>query len=578
MSDLKKALEAANITVRKYDTTKVRPVYTHKTSLSVSKFTEELVNALGTNLLQHQKIVAAINAPAVMEKLLEEYAEDEGLVDATGTTGFAIPNEISHLTLNVDKSSKELGMKRYFCTTKEELVDTLTSGQFFIEKCMMRPGEQVSIARAVVPKYLPRSARGVHEVIDPITTTTHSLFNMYIPPEWQLWKERNPKAWNKIPAKPPADIIKFLRHFIPIKEEREYLYAWMYTSITSRSYVYLVLQGAPGVGKNRLRLLLNALHGKTNAVAGKKETFGANDNKFNSQMENNTLSWFDELKYGPDMEPRMKEYQNSDISIERKGVDATSRTEIYSSMVISNNYPRDNYLLFNSRKFAPLVLGEKPLTASMTDEEIGRMSDKMDLSQPHTFDVKYVAQIAKWILAIGPKYVSKFPNLEYQGPKFWELAHSSMSRWQKIAVMSLTTQNARGMFPGWDAARGAFLWSKVEEALRRKKEYESKDYRDSSTVKAFFSTYCDEKGVKVFETEDVPGSIVQDFWIKIIAGPKSTSQKSSDAETVSKESYTTESKHLTRPKGITDFRWRKMKEEHEAIMNGGLSGKEKDDL
>ncbi len=304
---------------------------------------------------------------------------------------------------------------------------------------------------------------------------------------------------------------------------------------------------------------MRSLHGAHNSSDGKKETFGANQNKFNSQMEENTFLWFDELKYGPDMEPRMKEYQNDDISIEKKGRDTTRSTKIFCSMVISNNHPRDNYLLFNSRKFAPLVLGNSPLTVAMTPEEIKELSERMDDTN-EKFDVKLIAQIAKWITSIGPKYVPVWPNLEYQGPKFSELCHSSMSRWQKIAVIAMTVENRKGPIGGWDETKKAFLWSGVEASLRKKKEFESKDYRDSSTVKAFFKTYQDMSGKKVFEIEDV-NSEIADFWIKPIGGLKKVHGKlglgASSGEMT-----------LERPSGISAFQWKKMKTEFEASKKG----------
>lgn len=584
MSELKKALEATGIAIRKYDATKARPIITDKGAVTIPKFTTDLVSALGTGLMNHPAVVGAINSPSVMTQLIEDYVEGEGLASKDSSGQISVPSSMAHLTLNIDRSSTEPGAKRFFCTTQEELMDQETSGQFYLDSCGASISDGVRLARAVVPRYMPRRKRGTFIERHPVTGAQYTHFNTYVPSEWELWKLRNPREWNKLPAKPPEEIIRFLKHLIPSKVEREYLYAWIYTSMTSRSFVYLVLQGSPGVGKNRLNVLLRALHGKSNSVSGKKETFGANDSRFNNQMLNNTMLWLDELKYGPDMEPRMKEYQNPYIAIERKGIDASSSTEIYSSMVISNNYPRDNYILFNSRKFAPLVLGSQALTSSMTPEEITRMSERMD-NTFHTFDVKYVAQIAKWILHVGPKHVSKWPNLEYQGPKFWELAHSSMSRWQKIAVLSLTTQTRSGMFAGWNPEKKAFLWSKVEEGLRRKKEYEAKDYRDASTVKSFFDNYCDEKGVRIFETEEVPGSIIQDFWVRPIVEPKPTEKSSSSVggekkEISEKNLKSDPTEKLKRPPGISSFHWRKMKYEYELMQKGKISEtkKEQSDL
>lgn len=558
MSALKAALEAAGISIKGYDPNKANPIRTHTGSLTISKFSEQLRKGLKLDLKNHPEVLDGIQEPAEMERLIEEYALEE--LDAT--TGKAIPPEVSHLTLNVDTSSTDPGLKRFFCTTPEEFRDISISGQYYTEMCALSVKEATPSARPVVPRYLPRRAQGIHPETNKITQQKINYFNNYVPAGWELFRRRNPSEWAKIPSKPPEVIIRMIKHVIPNKEERNYFYAWLYTSITKRAYVYLVLCGNPGVGKNRLKLLMRALHGEQNASDGKKETFGANESKFNSQMEENTFLWFDELSYGPEMEPRMKEYQNDYISIEKKGIDSTRSTEIYCSMVISNNYARNNYLLFNSRKFAPLVLGSKPLTAAMTPKEINDISERLDDTHPR-FDVKFVSQIAKWITSIGPKYVKDWPNLEYRGPMFWKLAGSSMSRWQKIAVLALTTENKRGAFAGWDESKKGFLWSKVEEDLRRKKEYESKDYRDPTTVKAFFENYCDIHGTKVFEVESEVDSIVQDFWIKPIGGlvKRNITISLNDGQEKILED-------LVRPAGTSEFKWRKMKEEHKAILEG----------
>lgn len=558
MRDFKKVLDAAEISITDFQPQKAKPIFIGSTAYSVKNFTEKLRNSIGAaNCKKYDGLLELLNDEAAMLEEVSNYADNHVEKEKKE---FIIPESLKHLTLNIDTSSKKQSTERYFCTTKDELRETEVSGTYFMERCGMSLADAVNEARPVIPIYAPRSKRGVTKRINPETESPHKYFNDYIPPAWELWRERNPKAWAKLPAKPPREVMTMLKHIIPNKKEREYFYAWVYTSLTTRAYVYLVLCGAPGVGKNRLRYLLSALHGANNSSAGKKETLGANGSRFNAQMSANTLLWFDELKYGPDMEPVMKEYQNATISIERKGVDATDRSEIYSSMVISNNYPRDNYLLFNSRKFAPLVLGDKALTYSLSSAEISMMSDKLDV-QGKKFDVMYVAQIAKWLLRIGEKHTHKFPNLEYQGPKYWELAHTSMSRWQKIAVLALTVQNNRGPFHGWHEDKKAFLWSEVESALRKKKEYGSNDYRDATTIKAFFETYRDSSGGEVFEVEAVPKSVVQDFWVKPISGIKTIKGKISLDENGPDIFDEPEEKPSgpVRRRGMSDFEWQQEK-------------------
>lgn len=563
MAILDKALEVANISLRKYDPQKVRPVQTgDHTTLSISKFIRLLTDGLKKELPNFPEVIACINNPEAMEKLLQEWADENSSGDEFG---IFIPEDLSDLTLNVDTSSARRE-SRYFCTTKDELKEENISGEYYIDKCGLDVQQAINTARAVVPRYLPRHSLGIHSHTDPTTGRSINFFNTYVPAAWDLWRKKNPHEWNKLPAKPPSDLMEMLKHIVPLKTEREYLYAWLYTSITSRAYVYLVLQGIPGLGKNRLQVLLAALHGKSNFVNGKKETFGANGSKFNGQLFNSTGVWFDELTYNHEMEPRMKEYQNDTASKELKGVDATGSSDLYCSMVISNNYQRDNYILFNSRKFAPIVLGGTPLKELMSESVIGDISDKLDETRPG-YNVKYVAQIAKWILKIGPKYVEKFPRLEYQGPKFWELAHSSMSRWQKVVVVALTTRNIKGYFPGWSESKKAFQWTVVEAALRKKKDLTDKDYRDPSTVKAFFDNYRDTEGKKVFETKAFTGSILQDFWVWPIQGVEEVKGNVTVEMENGDKIEVLEQGPLIRPPGMSTYQWNKLKEKHQAKEN-----------
>lgn len=563
MSKLKAALEAAGITVRKYDPDKARPVYTSDKNTTVGNFAETLRKALGKELKNHPEVLDGIQDHAVMEELLDEYVQAEGLTQPGGG-GLAVAAEVSHLTLNVDMSSNEPGMKKFFCTTTEELVDPSISGQYFMGKSGISAQDGYHVARPVVPRYMPRKKSGIHPMLDRATNQTVNYFNTHIPAEWEWWRRKNPKAWASLPAKPPSDIIKMLKHVLPLKTEREYFYAWVYTSITSRSLVYLSLCGKPGLGKNRIKLLLRALHGEHNSVDGKKETFGANQNKFNSQMAESTLNWLDELKVTQEMEPRLKEYQNPFISIEKKGVDATRSTEIFCSMVISNNELRDNYLPFNARKFCPLVTGPTDLKTVMTDTEITDMSSK--LGESGKINVKYVAQIAKWILAVGPKHVGKFRHMEYKGPMFWEMAHASMSHWQKALILYLTTQTSRGPIAGWDETKQAFQWSKAEEALRRKKEFDIKSIH-MATIQPFLENYCDRRGRKVFEVEPMLHGVMDDFWVKPIGGLERLSRKQTSNAGGDQSKVPT---RPVRPPGMTGFQWRKVMAEWEAVNGKAL--------
>lgn len=501
--NLVSALEAAKIKISKYDPSKSRPVYSNVGTMDVKKFTSTLLEKLGAKILKFPEIVEAAHEPGAMEELLEKYFTEVEEPDYEIT----IPSDLTGYTLNVDITAKE-SKDEFFLTTKDEYKSRM-SGRYYIKKCRIPDTQVHDMARAVIPEYRPRSLAGVTVEKNLQTKENENIFNSYVPAEWAVWRKENPAAWRNLPASPPSLVMKLLKHLIPSKEERRYLYAWMYASMTTRAYVFLVLCGAPGAGKNRFKLVLRALHGLINSNDGKRSTI---TERFNSQLSEGTVTWFDELRYDSDMENVMKEIQNDYISIERKGVDATRSSTIHSSMVISNNKPRDNHIAFDARKFAPLTLASNDLRRSMSDSEIEILSRKVDPKSPD-FDKKFVAQIAKWILSVGKSNFANYPNLEYKGPMFWTLAHTSMTRWQKKAISVLVDKNT-GIRVGWDSTENAHLWSKVEEKITKRSNDNSMTFPDYSTVKAFFDIFRDGNGVKAFDTKLVPGNnILGDFWI-----------------------------------------------------------------
>jgi hypothetical protein len=154
---------------------------------------------------------------------------------------------------------------------------------------------------------------------------------------------------------------------------------------------------------------------------------------------------------------------------------------------------------------------------------------------------------------------------------YWKLAHTTMSRWQKITILALTVQNKNGPFKGWNEGKQAFLWSEVEHALRVKKEFESHDYRDATTVKAFLETYCDTTGKRVFEVESTENNTLQDFWIRPIGGLVKKNVTISLNSDQGADLVGNISSGLVRPTGISNFQWRKMKE-----AQGGLNDEDKE--
>lgn len=501
--ELEKALKAANIKISQYDPSKYRPVKCSISTCTIEKFSKILSEKLRSDIVKFPEVAKAIFEESEMARLIEEYSKAiKVYVDPDKKVDIEIPPDMENLTLNMNLSAKSKDDK-FFLTHPDETISEVT-GEIYLMINQISPLEAAAVARKVIPEYLPRSEAGVSELT--VGGKPRTVFNTYTPPEWttvnmdKVYAEHLPILFKKL-----------VKHLFPLAKERDFFLKWLYHSLFKRSYTFLVLCGAPGTGKNRLKLVLRALHGHVNTVDGKKSTLVE---RFNSQLSEATLAWFDELHYDMEMENVMKELQNDTISIERKGVDATKGTRIYSSIVISNNKPRDNYIAFDARKFAPLVVRNERLETSMTLEEIDELTRKVEDEKSPDFDPMFLAQIVKWIQKYGDD--KRWPNLEYRGPMFWSLAHTSMSKWQKKIISHMISDEVRSPKWGYDFVKTRFLWSEFNSRMAKRGNQKDASLPDFTTVRSFFEAFRDGTGKKSFTTEEVQGNnILGDFYVSV---------------------------------------------------------------
>lgn len=498
---LEKAMESCGILIFKYRKGTSRPITSNRGIFTIDKFSKMLLESLGANVFQFGKLhKILVKDPLKVEPLVEKYAKKSGVAYEDGKLLLLQENLPKGLTLNLDISNQDKSLK-FFVTTADEIRSPI-GGYTYVRMMGMKEDEALSKARQVIPAYMPRSPQGISkEVLD--NGHTYTVFNDYTPPEWMLYKE-------PLPDRLPKLFERLVNHLFPIEVEREYFYCWLYASLFDRAFVYLILCGAGGTGKNRLKLVLRALHGHMNTVDGKRSTFAE---KFNSQLSDNTLAWFDELHYTREMENTMKELQNDSISIERKGIDATRSTRIYSSCVISNNKPRDNYIAFDARKFVPLQITDVRLDEVMTGEEISTLTNKVETTKVENgYDVAFIAQIGRWIKKHGAKKKWLDKNLEYKGPMFYKLAHTSMAQWQKRAAQVILTGEQKSSHRVTYDHRKGYLWSSLEGQIKKKNGYREQ-LPDYSTVNHFFTVFVDSQGRKAFRTTPVENDLLGDFWV-----------------------------------------------------------------
>lgn len=521
-SQLEDALKSVKLRIIRFDPVKPRPVVTNRGAFTVEKFSKALLEKLGSEVLKYPELFKALHSHDQLESLVEGFVDDE--LPRTAT-----PPEMEGLTLNMNLAAKGRDEK-FFLTHADETVARI-SGDSYLLVHQMSHTDAAACARKVIPDYVPRGPRGVYEIENEGKVET--VFNVYTPPPWTRYE-----GWDKLPDKLPLEFKKLVEHLFPIEVEREYFFAWFHDSLFKRALTFLILCGAPGTGKNRLKLVMRAVHGHVNTVDGKKSTL---TERFNSQLVEATLGWFDELHYDYDMENTMKELQNDSISIERKGVDATRATRVHSSIVISNNKARDNYIAFDARKFAPLIITGKRLEQSMTPEEIDTLTQKVEDQKSETFDIAFVAQIAKWIQKHGRRS-RKWPHLEYRGPMFWALAHTSMTRWQKRAAQMILEPDSKAL-RAWADPKKGLLWSAVSAREARKHGERISQLTDYTTVRAFFEVFRDKHGRKAFETTP-SGNIMGDFHVRqifknteLITEATVAEQRNQESEKGKKETY-----------------------------------------
>jgi len=512
-SDLESFLNDAGISITEFMPDKPRP------------FRVIPGGTMGTlGLLKRMKASDTFNYPsvskllmneAVLYRALEKYCKGKGL-ESIVVKVQADESEVSRLSKLVLYKDASFTIEKepaYYVGTKEGRLTGDPAHHYLAILGIENPALE---AIPVIPEYSPRDPLGIYKKKTP-HGEERSHLNKYIPPKWIDYEK-------ELPDELPPLFKKLVDHVFPTEEGREYFFHWTYCSLVSRAETYLVLQGAPAVGKNRLKIHLRALHGHNNSVDGKKSTLTT---QFNSQLGEGTLVYFDEIKYTEEEENIMKEVPNGTISIEAKGVDATRSTPIFCSLILANNKERDCFIAFDARKFCPVELNEESLQRSMTEAEIREMSEKVEYESRPGFDIEYVAQIGRWILKHGKS--KKWKGCEYKGPKFWYLANSSMALWQKrmlafiFSPPELTEDFSQRKKFSYDE-----MYQIYEKRILKKDKRSNGITVAYSTAQHFFEKYRDLNGNRIFKVKKIKDSIIDDFIIEIIRDLKHTEDRPED--------------------------------------------------
>ncbi len=338
------------------------------------------------------------------------------------------------------------------------------------------------------------------------------VLNTYIPPKWKAY-------YDEVPGTPPAIVKEFFEHLVPYEEDREYLYYWIGNSLIDICTTWLMLLGSPGIGKNVFRSVLVGLHGMENLGAGKTDMA----ERFNSALLENTLMFFDEFKWNDKHSDKLKEWPNRRVAIEGKGKDISKGDKIFCSFVMANNNIRAGYVTFEDRKFSPLRLSETRLNDKWDVVKIRNFIHTFDSDIPTEEDLRVVAQTAKWLIKERDRLSHKFPVGEYKGPMFWKVCHAVLSDRSKLVIQLCLSEfvdykkvREDNMKDGWiifDRAYTTFF-----ARMDGRKKSMDKLKMDLSICKALLDSYRSMDGRKIFETKEIPETIMGEFLVRAIPG------------------------------------------------------------
>jgi hypothetical protein len=266
------------------------------------------------------------------------------------------------------------------------------------------------IDKDVIARYLT-SALHVREIYDPHspvsikpTDDESNVYeiNRYVTPTWRL-AEHKPVL--------PEEVEQLMRHLFPKETCREFVYTWIYHSLTARCGTYLYLCGGQGSGKNTLAGLIAALHGASNTSNPKQDSLTG---RFNHYLKFKRFIFFDEfncrVRRDKDI---LKLIINDRVQIEGKGRDHED-IDIHASYFLANNSLEAIGLDPVDRRFSVPEVNHDSLIPVFGREWIERLQDKIKL------DAEWLAGFGWWVLENfkNPKWSREEP---YQTTRFEEI-------------------------------------------------------------------------------------------------------------------------------------------------------------
>lgn len=313
-----------------------------------------------------------------------------------------------------------------------------------------------------------------------------------------------PQPWKKLDPldETPQDFEEFINFFIPNEDERLEVLQWLYSAAFNKNHYALVLCGVKGTGKGIFSTLAKRITAGSSLEAFDAPESMGSFSHFNSSLLNARLCVFDEITINSKNKDRLKRLMNDFATLEGKGVDAQKNVKLWANFIISNNFPLENNLEWDDRRFLVPDLTQVKIEKEWGTEKIDSLLEKIEHSDQFICDV--VHYIKSKIKYFRPKTNPLRTNL------FYKIVYFSLTPWQKSLLD----------FPFKTVEKKDDGYSMVELRSFHKMHFKNSDDQDTSkrfpqnqTVSQFLENYRHGKSqIKVATFKPLPNKESKIFY------------------------------------------------------------------
>jgi hypothetical protein len=253
-----------------------------------------------------------------------------------------------------------------------------------------------------VPKFDPYDFTREKKEIDEkgevaLVGEEYTLFNLYNPPEWVKY-DKAPKYHGFIK--------ELFEYVFPVEESRELVLDWFHYCVFNRNETVLVLVGARGIGKTTI------IDGIATGLIGEEYSELANqgifDDKFNGAFLNKRLVVFDETPMITKEDVnKIKQWINSRIPVEKKGVDTFTTKNFSSIAMLSNNLDQMRYKDQDRRFSVPDITNKPMVEGSKLQMAIARFKKMQDERTDEYYEM--ISEFGHWLKKRKPKHSNQIP-------------------------------------------------------------------------------------------------------------------------------------------------------------------------